>query len=681
MNETNTTESSGHAENTIPEALKEKLHLCEAVCRELEALAENPGTDAEAGAAALRARFDEVLDLPPEFDELLRKRFDAAMKHLELSKEENARRDALFAALKNDMASLAAAGELATLKELEQLEKKCRRFASENPGAAQAADAEFAKLAPLRERLLAEAEKEKKLVEQADALTAELAALTAAEDITPLHDGKARIEEAYAQLGKVPAEAAKRYGEAHRQASVKLARHYETLDLARWESYTRKLDLCKKLEELSARPESEMINVSKQLHEIRDKWKALGSVPREKNDEINPRYLELTRTLQHKVDEFFSCRRQEQKLAAAEKKKLCDRAAELAVSTDWGASAEEFKEMQKQWRLLPGAGPAEHELFAKFRASADTFFKARGVVFEERNRKFREAASAKEALITAVGRLAPGDVREAKKLRDAYTNAAFAGRDEHELRRRFDAAMSAFFTAFKDDVSKKETTARELVAELEKLAEDPLAGQSRAREIREEFRRLACRATMALERAALDKFGKAFEAARKREKESLFESFRPLALRAAACIGDAETELPPEEELENYPKLRQAMRCIAALRAGETGARERLDKCFASSRSEYEKIISELEALQGDGAKPLSLAEELEAAILGNFASGASAERKKDPAAELRRLREACLGAGLLPLSELEEFFRRFDTAFAAAAVKNNIVGADFRSQ
>ncbi|MBQ9501026.1 MAG: DUF349 domain-containing protein [Lentisphaeria bacterium] len=674
MNETNTTESSGHTESTIPEALKEKLHLCEAVCRELEVLADSPGADTAAEAAALRARFDGVSGLPPEFEELLRKRFDAAMKHLELSKEENARRDALFAALRKDMESLVAAGELATLRELEQLEKKCRRFASENPGAAQAVEAEFARLAPLRERLLAEAEHEKKTVEQADALTAKLAALTAAEDITPLHDGKARIEEAYARLGKVPAEAAKRYGEAHRQASVRLARHYETLDLARWESYTLKLDLCKKLEELSALPGSEMMSVSKQLHEIRDKWKALGSVPREKSEEINPRYLELTRALQHKVDEFFSCRRQEQKQAAAEKKKLCDRAAELAGSTDWAASAEEFKEMQKQWKLLPGAGPAEHELFANFRASADAFFKARSVVLEERNRKFGEAASAKEALIAAAEQLAPGDVRGAKKLREEFMNTAFAGRGEHELRRRFDAAMNAFFSAVRDDASRKETMVRELAAELETLAADPLAGQARAREIREEFRLLSCRATAALERAALDKFGRAFEAARARAKESLCESFRPLALRVAACAGDAGAELPAETELENYPKLRQAARCIAALRAGEAGAQERLDKCFSSSRNEYEKIVSELEALGAEEAKPLTLAEELEAAILGNFAAAPAAARKKDPASEIRRLREACPGAGVLPLAELEGFFRRFDAALAAAAAKHNTV-------
>ena len=85
------------------------------------------------------------------------------------------------------------------------------------------------------------------------------------------------------------------------------------------------------------------------------------------------------------------------------------------------------------------------------------------------------------------------------------------------------------------------------------------------------------------------------------------------------------------------------------------------------------EVIARLEALGAEDAEPLSLAEELEAAILGNFASGSSAGRKKDPASELERLRAACPGAGLLPLAELEEFFRRFDAAFAAAAAKNNI--------
>ena len=669
MSETNINEPSGQVQNTIPESLKEKLHVCESICRELEALSDHPECDVDSERSRLEAAFAAAPELPPEFAELLRKRFETALKNLEFASAENARRDAAFKELTAEIDALAAAGELATLKELEQLDKKCQRFAAENPVAAPQISAGLEKLAPMRERLVAEAEREKAVSAQADQLTEELTALTAAEDIAPLHDRKPAIEEAYAALGKVPAAAARRYAEAHKLAAVKLARHYETLDLARWESYTLKLDLCKKLEELSQLPDKEMIKVSKQLQEIREKWKTLGSVPKEKSEEINPRYLELTRSLQRKVDDFYSHRRQEQKQAAVEKQKLCDRAAELANSTDWAATANEFKEMQKTWKTIPGAGAAEHELFAKFRAQADIFFNARSAVLAERDRKFKETADAKEALIAAVEQLEPGNVRQAKNLRGQYQQLPPAGRDEHELRRRFDAAMNAFFAALKDDFARKEVKAQELAAELEQLAADPMAGHLRAREIREEFHKLSCRTTVALERAALDKFGKAFEAARKKEKEDMFLRLKPLALQIASAWADSEAALPDDAALEKFPRLRTAAKYIAALREGDPAAAEKLEKQIASARSEHQRIIAALEEISSARQQePLSLAAELEAAILGNFASDKAAKKKQ--AADPRQLQQEYLNAGLLPLQELEESFQRFDAAFSAASVK-----------
>ena len=664
-------EPAGHADGTIPEALKEKLHLCEAVCKELEALANRPGADLAAEQERLQQEFDSVSGLPPEFEELLKKRFAEARKALAFAAEENEKRNAAFQSLVKEIDALAAAGELVTLKEIEQLEKKCIRFSGENAAFAADLNNRFSQLSSVYEVLKAEAEQAKLAASQAEKLAAELAALTAAEDIVPLKDNKERIEQEYAALGKVPAASAAVYNEAHKQASVKLACHYETLDLARWESYTHKLDLCKKLEELSGLPEKEMVSVSKQLHEIREKWKALGSVPREKSEEINPRYLELTRALQRKVDEFYTNRRQEQKLAAAEKQKLCDRAAELADSTDWAAVANEFKEMQKQWKALPGAGSAEHDLFAKFRASADLFFNARSVVLTERDRKFKEAADAKEALITAAEQLVPGNVREAKRLREAYQNTPSAGRNEHDLRKRFDAVMNNFFAALKDEFAQKELRAKELIAELEALAADPLAGHARAREIREEFHKLSCRATMAAEKAALDKFGTAFEIAKRREKESLFEQLESLAMQVASAWKNNEIPLPEDSVLEKYPKLRNAAKLIKSLREGDSAAGEKLDKLAVSARSEHERIILALESLSAEKQlEPVSLAAELEAAILCNFAAAEAAERKKKNTATPKQLQSEYLNAGLLPEEELQASFKRFAAAFAAAGSK-----------
>ena len=56
---------------------------------------------------------------------------------------------------------------------------------------------------------------------------------------------------------------------------------------------------------------------AKKLQELREKWKALGAVPKVKADEINPRYLNATRLLQHRVDEYFAQLRQTQNSAYA----------------------------------------------------------------------------------------------------------------------------------------------------------------------------------------------------------------------------------------------------------------------------------------------------------------------------------------------------------------------------
>ena len=208
------------------------------------------------------------------------------------------------------------------MKEVCALEKKI--------GDLQADASLLAAIAPLKERLQSEAEAEQAASEAVLKLAEELTALTAAEDIAPLHDRKPEIEKAFAAVTNAPRAAVARYQEACRKASVRLARHYETLDLARWESYTLKLDICNELEKLIEVQAAELGNASKKLNELREKWKNLGSVPKEKNEEINPRYLELTRKLQHRIDEHFAHKRQLQKLAAAEKQKICAECETLA---------------------------------------------------------------------------------------------------------------------------------------------------------------------------------------------------------------------------------------------------------------------------------------------------------------------------------------------------------------
>ncbi len=670
----------------ISPQLRELLHRHEQLCAELEQLPQSTAGDYAAELARLSEAFRALPELPPEYAEILNRRFSDAVEAANRAAEAALARRKLLeerceiaAKLSTELDRLAAAGDLLTLSEVQNLERRWSECVKEIPAGMIDLDSFAARLAPLREKLEAEAAAEAVRSEQVLKLAAELAELTAGENMDLLRDRKAAIETEFAAIERVPKAAFDRYNEAHRKAATKLAQHYETLDLARWESYTHKLDLCAELDKLAIVPDADLPKAARLLREIREKWKALGAVPKVKSDEINPRYLELTRALQHRVDEYFAGQRQLHKQAAADKQALVEKAAALADSTEWNATAAAIKELQAQWKAVPHAGAAEKGLFTAFRAAADRFFNARSAYFEERNKYYDGIAERKLALIAeaeALGDHSGEAVRRAKQLRADFQAAGPAGRREPELSGRFNTALDKFFSGRREEFAGREKRSRELVAEIEAFAADfrePGAVEARVREIRSELRELACRSTYELEQKAFDKLDRAAGAARRRvlsDKLSLFKQ----AARAAAPLLDrcnaGEVVAAEEIEIEHaalFPKLNSALQLIPAASAGDGKAKERLEKLLHQAAKEHDRICSALEKLVG--VEPVaekkddaaSLAAELAAAIAGNFAAGAAKAQEK--AVDPKQLLAEYLNAGLLDSAALEASFERFDRA------------------
>ena len=645
----------------INEELRNVLHAKERICADLASLAERSDVNDYAGAiAALCSEYANAGTVPQEYAEVLDKRFSEALdtaKKGAAAFEERARERA---ALAEETSRLLAAGELITLNEIIALEKRIADLEGD--------PALIAQLAPVKERLQSEADAERAAADAVNALADELTALTAQEDIALLHDRKPEIEKAFAAIEKAPRAAVNRYQDAFRKAATRLAQHYETLDLARWESYTLKLDICQELEKLSETPANELGGISKKLNELREKWKQLGSVPKEKNDEINPRYLDLTRKLQHRIDEYFANRRQLQKLAAAEKQKICDEAEALADSTDWGNTAAKFKAFQEQWKTLERAGAQETALFNRFRSAADKFFTARKAAFDERDRVMKLAIARKKELISEAQNLT--DVRRAKQLREEYRNSGSAGRKEPELYREFNAAMDKFFSGRREEINAKEARARELIAEVDNLCADPQNALNRTREIKEELRNISCRETRFDEQKVWQKFEAALAKVREAERQKKLAASGNAVIELAALYskflaGEA-VELQEAETFAAFPKLQNFAALLGSAVSGDAKAAEKLAKQAAAAQAERENICAKLEKLAGtksDDSKDnvLSLAMELEAAMMGNFgkASGKSAAPVEDPKALLADF-AAC---GIVPAEVLAGLQARVDAA------------------
>lgn len=627
----------------ISPALKESLRKYENLCSEMELLAADAAClDRAERCGKLAADFSALPPLPEEFGELLERRFAEAKQAVERAAANDGERRRTADKLRAELAAVRDAGDLATVGEIAALKKRWFDFWGDGAAPKDEWDAAVGN----QEQALAAEEAEKlRRGAEAEKLAAEWDALVAAGDPEALKNRRAGIESAYAALGEVAKPYSNRYQEAHRKAQIMLARHYETLDYARWESYTLKLDLLAELEKLQNAPEAELGNVSKSLTAIRDKWKALGSVPKEKSDEVNPRYLELTRVIQHRVDEYFSNRRQEQKTAAEEKLKLCEEAEKSADRTDWVPGGAFFRELQTKWKSLPRAGNREGELFARFHAACDKFFTARNAAFAERNQRFAAAAEAKRKLIDGIATLA--DVRRAKNLRSEYNAIGSAGREENELFRAFNAALDKFFADRNAAFAEKEQQGKALISELEALAADPVAGAARARAIRDEFIALNCRKLAGAMEKAEETFSRARNEAEKSARAGRWKEFVAAARAAAKLLEDKTAALP--EELDKFPKLKQS------LEAARAEDRTLWNKLAAHSEKECARITAEAEELNG-GAKNtagLDLAAELQAAILGNFARREAEARR--PRRSLDDLRKEFMALGVLPETALEK--------------------------
>ena len=518
-----------------------------------------------------------------------------------------------------------------------------------------------------------------------EAVADELEKLAEQEDIEPFRKARAALEKrrdaalasAVAGDDRVVAATA-RIRPLLKKLGARLARHYQALDLARWESYTLKLDMVRELEAMSAAGEEELAAVARRLREIRQAWRDLGAVPHEKQHELGPRYYALTTALQHRVDGHFRTLRSEQSTAEQAKQKLCEAVEAIADSTEWNATAERIKALQAEWKNAGNAGrAADTALYRRFRTACDRFFNARAAYWQERRAQVGAALADKGALCTAaegLGALPRAEaLAKARELRAQFQAMPRGGKAEIEINNRFNAAMDVFFGGLRAADAAAKGRHQEVIDSLNLSGPfDPAAAETALRSARaawaelpplrrEERARVENRFRSAC--AALEK---RIESARSRRMEEKSGEF-PAAMRfAASCVAAARRGEPVPEvtlDLTAFEKLGAAVTDLVA-EGGKVP--EGMEKALARNTREFRSLIEEWEALLAKPAEsaPRDLAAELTMAIAGNFAAADFHPETARTPAELRR---KLLAVGVIDPEAVEELLPRAEALLAAA--------------
>ena len=155
----------------------------------------------------------------------------------------------------------------------------------------------------------------------------------------------------------------------------------------------KKTQLCEKAEELL---EAEDLTFAvREINNLHKKWKKVGLIPKEKNDELWDRFNAATRKFNEIKSENQETIKQQEQANLDKKIALCEKAEELQDSTNWNEIARELDELMKRWKDIgPVPRRKSGKVWKRFKNAMDVFYENRRkhyrVVREEQKENYRK---------------------------------------------------------------------------------------------------------------------------------------------------------------------------------------------------------------------------------------------------------------------------------------------------
>ena len=469
---------------------------------------------------------------------------------------------------------------------------------------------------------------------------------------------------------------------------------YETRDLARWEHYTRKMDLCRKIKKLNECTDKDLPQIARELKFARMRWNDIGSVPHEKNEEIWKEFCKECDKLQKRIYKYYDGLKESRKGIAVEKIKICEEAEEIQSSTAWEKDAQKFKNLQKRWREVGFTAPEqEKKLYLRFRGACDVFFNARKGYYNQAKSERENISSVKFQLCEEAKTIFDLNYSEAHRLIPdlwkRWKAAGSAGKSDRELYYRF----RNYFDTYYDDLRKQRNEnlkiKKKICKKLEALDKSLESGKKLFDDIKEEYSeaKKMWNSTGAMpraeEKAIMEKHSSLCEKldslAMKSKYDSKYilkRSFKIEQIVSAAldsldskkietwekCQADWEAAQSTEKKYfsDSFDKL------TAAFEDDSAEDYEQLHNIFNENLKKRREICKELEGLgikPDEAATKADLAQELTIAIAHNFGSSSINEDPEQTTKRINQIAKRWLKAGTVPLKNLPQLYKRFEQA------------------
>ena len=177
---------------------------------------------------------------------------------------------------------------------------------------------------------------------------------------------------------------------------LKINRELRALDQKRTREL--KLQLCEQAEELIVEPS--ITKAFKGLQDLRARWKEIGPVPAEQNEEIWQRFCNAANQIDERRREYYDQRKEEMDSNLLAKQALIDKAAELTAvmpqsTKEWNDLTAALDELLKVWKTI-GPVPREvnEEIWNRFKSMIDKHYEDKkeyfGAIRDEQNVNYQK---------------------------------------------------------------------------------------------------------------------------------------------------------------------------------------------------------------------------------------------------------------------------------------------------
>ena len=309
------------------------------------------------------------------------------------------------------------------------------------------------------------------------------------ESLKTTYDRFNEIQDKWKEIGEVPRESLNDLWQTYHFLieqffnKVKINKELRMLDLKR--NLEQKIALCEKAEELMM--EESITKAFKALQELRDRWREIGPVPTEHNEEIWQRFCNAANQVDERRKAYYEERRGEMEQNLLAKQALVaqvqERTAEKPQSVkQWNDVTAALDEMLKTWKTIgPVPREANEAVWNEFKGAIDAFYRDKKAYFSQMRDEQTENYNRKIDLCLKAEAIAKREdwkkaTEELLALQEEWKQVGNVNRKMSEkVWKRFRAACDEFFAKkneyFKDirqneheNLAKKEAIIEQLKA-------------------------------------------------------------------------------------------------------------------------------------------------------------------------------------------------------------------------